>query len=144
MKQMINIGKNRIDLETLKSQQELLAYFMENGATHSALMDFCEEYREKYHNELCWPYPISDGKHLGTFLILVKEGVLSLPYDKADDEDYELFCLEDARLCDEDSLEIFLDDWVLFSDDLCGALREMKRWYAEKEHLECVKGAIES
>lgn len=81
-------------------------------------MEFCEPYREQYHNELCWGYPISDGKHLGTFLVLVREGVLSLPYDDADKVDYELFCLEDARMCDFESIEIFLSDWKKFAEDL--------------------------
>ena len=80
----IKINGAELDMEELRSRQELMAYFNENGPTHSALMDFCEEYREKYGNELCWSYPISDGKHLGTFLVLVKEGILSLPYDDAD------------------------------------------------------------
>ena len=127
MKRMIKIGKTQLDLDTLKSQQELMEYFKENGATHTALMDFCEEYRERYHDELCWPYPISDGKHLGTFLVLVKEGVLSLPYDEANEENYEFFCVEDAKMCDKESLDIFLEDWLLFSDDLCSAIQEMKR-----------------
>lgn len=141
---MIHIGNTQINPDTLKSKQELLEYLRKNGATHSSLMDFCEEYIEQYHNELCWPYPISDGEHLGTFLVLVKEGVLSLPYDEANEENYEILLIEDAKLCDEDSLELFLDDWILFSDDLCGALREMKRWYAEENETDCMKGGIES
>ena len=68
----IEIGNTKLNMEELKSRQELLDYFGENGPTHTALMDFCEEYRAQYNNELCWPYPISDGKHLGTFLVLVR------------------------------------------------------------------------
>lgn len=119
----------------LKSTQDLLDYLQENGATHSALMDFCKDYMERYCNVLHWSYPISDGKHLGTFLILVKEGVLSLPYDEANEENYEIFCLDDAAMCDEESLKLFMDDWMLFSDDLCNALHAMMCWYSPKEDL---------
>lgn len=130
----INIGDLTLNLEELRSRQELLDYFGENGPTHSALMDFCEEYREKYGNELCWPYPISDGKHLGTFLVLVREGVLSLPYDDADKVDYELFCVDDAVLCDDYAdMEIFMDDWQLFHNDLMQAMTAMRDYLYNQE-----------
>lgn len=117
----------------LQSLQELTDYLKENGATHTAPMDFCDPYRERYHNELCWPYPISDGKHLGTFLVLVREGVLSLPYDEADKEGYEQFCLEDACLCDSDAMQIFLSDWKRFSDDLQFTMSDMMVFLMKKE-----------
>lgn len=128
-KRMIAVGPYDIDLDTLRSKSEVIAYLHENGATHTALMDFCADYMEQYHNELCWNYPISDGLHLGTFLILVREGVLSLPYDDADKVDYELFCLDDARMCDRESIEEFLNDWEDFALDLWSVLRSMKAYY---------------
>ena len=130
---MIEIDGQPVLFEKLKSRTELMAYLQENGATHSGLMDFCEEYREKYKNELCWPYPISDGKHLGTFLVLVKEGILSLPYDEAEKEEYELFCTEDACLFrTAEEMEVFIQDWHSFDSDLRQAMSAMKR-YLEKE-----------
>lgn len=130
----IKIGSLELNLTELKSRQDLLDYFQENGSTHAALMDFCEEYREKYGNELCWPYPISEGKHLGTFLVLVKEGILSLPYDNADKDAYEIFCVEDAVMFqDYADMEIFMDDWKLFHDDLMAAMTGMKNYLYEQE-----------
>lgn len=130
----IKIGDLTLNLEELRSRQELLDYFNENGPTHSALMDFCEEYREKYGNELCWPYPISDGKHLGTFFVLVREGVLSLPYDDADKVDYELFCMDDAALFEDYAdMEIFMDDWRLFHNDLMQAMTAMRDYLYNQE-----------
>ena len=136
-KRIIDVGPHMIVLDDLKSKDEVVAYLHENGPTHSTLMDFCEEYREKFHNELCWSYPISDGKHLGTFFILVKEGVLSLPYDDADKVDYELFCLDDARLCDKNSMSDFIDDWDSFDLELRSAMHSMLAFYRrEEEHNE--------
>lgn len=130
----IKIGDLTLNLEEVRSRQELLDYFIENGPTHSSLMDFCEEYREKYGNELCWPYPISDGKHLGTFFVLVREGVLSLPYDDADKVDYELFCVDDAVLFgDYADMEIFMDDWQLFHNDLMQAMTAMRDYLHDQE-----------
>lgn len=133
----IKIGELTLNLEELRGCQELMDYFKENGATHTALMDFCEGYREKYNNELCWPYPISDGKHLGTFFVLVKEGVLSLPYDDADKENYELFCMDDAALFrDYADMEIFMDDWKLFHDDLMQAMTAMRNYlFGQEERI---------
>ncbi len=130
----IKIGDLTLNLEELRSRQELLDYFNEHGPTHSALMDFCEAYREKYGNELCWPYPISDGKHLGTFFVLVREGVLSLPYDDADKVDYELFCMDDAALFEDYAdMEIFMDDWRLFHNDLMQAMTAMRDYLYNQE-----------
>lgn len=130
----LKIGDLTLNLEELKSRQELLDYLGENGPTHSALMDFCEEYRDKYGNELCWPYPISDGKHLGTFFVLVREGILSLPYDDADKVDYELFCVDDAVLFrDYADMEIFMDDWQLFHNDLMQAMTAMRDYLYNQE-----------
>ena len=133
----VEIGSDMIFLDDLKSKDEAVTYLHENSPTHSGLMDFCEDYRERYHNELCWNYPISDGKHLGTFFLLVKEGVLSLPYDDADKVDYELLCLDDARLCDKESLSVFIDDWESFERDLRTAMYNMLDFYRrEEEHNE--------
>lgn len=130
----IKIGGLTLNLEELRGRQELLDYFNENGPTHSALMDFCEEYREKYGNELCWPYPISDGKHLGTFFVLVREGILSLPYDDADKVDYELFCMDDMVMFEDYAdMETFMDDWNLFHNDLLQAMTAMRDYLSSQE-----------
>lgn len=136
-KRMITVGPHDIYLDTLRSKSELITYLHENGPTHTALMDFCADYREQYHNELCWSYPICDGLHLGTFFVLVKEGILALPYDDADKVDYELFCLDDARMCDGESMEDFLNDWDSFDLDLRSAMQSMKAFCRrEEEHHE--------
>ena len=129
----IKIGSQRFPLGELKSRQEVLDYLRENGASHTALMDICEEYREKYQNELCWHYPTTDELHLGTFLLLVKEGVLSLPFNEVDSVDYELFCLEDACLCDAASINMLIADWYRFDADLRHAMEGMRRYYEKKE-----------
>lgn len=133
-KAAIEIDGKPLSLDTLKSKTELLEYLQENGASHSSLMDFCDEYREQHQNELCWAYPISDGRHLGTFLVLVKEGILSLPYDDAEREEYELFCLEDACLFrTAEEMDVFIQDWHSFDSDLRQAMSAMKRYLEEQE-----------
>ena len=130
---LLELGNLSLNLEEVKSKQELISYLMEHGPNHSSLMDFCEEYRDRYGNELCWSYPISDGKHLGTFIVLVKEGILSLPYDDADKDDYELFCMEDITFFDFDSISYFIDDWHLFDQDLLQAMYAIKHYLQKQE-----------
>lgn len=129
----IKIGSQRFSLDELKSRQEVLEHLRENGTSHRALMDICGEYLEKYQNELCWYYPTTDELHLGTFLLLVKEGVLSLPFNEVDSVDYELFCLEDACLCDAASINLLIADWYRFDSDLRHAMEGMRRYYEKKE-----------
>lgn len=129
-----DIGSRRISFDQLKSKDELMNWLVENGATHTELMDFCENYSNEYQNELCWHYPISDGKHLGTFLVLVKEGILSLPYDEAVKEDYEVFTLEDACLFSKSSdMGDFISDWDSFSNDLRNTMLAMFHYLQRTE-----------
>ena len=123
-------------MDKLKTRTELLAYLEENGATHAALMDFCAAYREQWQNELCWSYPISDGNHLGTFLIWVREGVLSLPYDEAEADDGEIFILKEACLCKAENIAVFLEDWQSYDQELQSVLQIMKEvlWKKEVQH----------
>ena len=129
----IEVDGISVPREILKSKVELVNYLKENGPTHSVLMDFCEEYRNRYQNELCWHYPISDDKHLGTYLVLVKEGVISLPYDEANEEDYEIFLLDDIRFFSAQTMQVFLDDWEFFSTILTNVMTELKKYLLEKE-----------
>lgn len=130
----IKIGGLLLDMEELHSRGELMEYFDEHGPTYSALVDFCEGYLEKYGNELCWHYPVSDGKHLGTFLVLVREGILSLPYDDADKADCELFCTDEvAMFQDSSDMDIFLDDWDSFQADLVQAMTAMRDYLRGQE-----------
>ena len=130
---LLELGNLSLNFEELKSKQGLISYLMEHGPNHSSLMDFCEEYRDRYGNELCWSYPISDGKHLGTFIVLVKEGILSLPYDDADKVDYELFCMEDITFFDSDAISYFIDDWHLFDQDLLQVMYAIKHYLQKQE-----------
>lgn len=77
--------------------------------------------------------PISDGRHLGTFLVLVQEGILSLPYDDADKVDYELFCMDDIAMFDAESMMEFMASWQSFAADLWEAMEEMKNYLLKKE-----------
>ena len=109
------------------SRDELMEFLRDNGADDRALSEIRDQQYEKYGNELIWRYPISDGKYLGTFIVPVKEGFISLPYDAVDKHDGELLELADAAMFDADAMQVFIDDWRSFSDDLLSAMTDMLR-----------------
>lgn len=117
----------KLNADALMSAKEVLAYLTENGSTDCTLSDIRLRYYAAHGNELCWRYPISDGIHAGAFILVTKDGYLSLPYNSMDEEDYEILVLEDAVLHDPASLTTFLSDWESFSADLTDAMREMRR-----------------
>lgn len=117
----------RLSADALMSVKEVLSYLRENGSTDCALSDIRLRYYAAHGNELCWRYPISDGIHAGAFILVTKDGYLSLPYNSMDAEDYEILVPEDAVLHDAASLAAFQSDWEEFSADLTDAMREMRR-----------------
>ncbi len=117
----------KLNTDALMSVEDVLAYLKQNGSTDCTLSDIRLRYYAAYGNELCWRYPISDGIHAGAFILVTKDGYLSLPYNSMDEEDYEILVPEDAVLHDSASLATFLSDWESFSADLTDAMREMHR-----------------
>lgn len=150
----IDVNGLAVKMSALKSWTALYNYMKKYGANRTVLMDFCSSYLDmkEYGNECYWIYPISDGLHHGTAFILVKEGIVSLPYDTVDKEGYEQFLLEDAKVCDDwASMDIFLTDWESFSDDLIAALKSMRTYlkrqsekivYQEMDDVKPYKGVI--
>jgi len=117
----------QISRSKLMSKQELTDYFARFGQSDRILADIRDKYEAAFGNELIWRYPNSDGYHLGFFIVPVKEGFLALPYDEVDREDYEIMIVDDATLLDAESLKHYIDDWLSYTDDLIGAMRDMIR-----------------
>jgi len=123
----MTINGVQIDRQKLISKSELLEFLRENGEDDRAMAGIRDSYQKVFGNELVWRYPISDGKFLGTFIVAVKEGFISLPYDSVDRVDGELLELADAAMFDADAMRFFIDDWLSFSDDLASAMKDMLR-----------------
>lgn len=117
----------QIDAAKLMTRQEVLDYLKEYGETDRILADIRARYDEAFENELIWHYPMTDGHHLGFFIVPVREGFLSLPYDSIDRDDYEIMVVDDSALLDADSLRHFIDDWKSYSEELISAMSDMIR-----------------
>lgn len=116
-----------LNTDALLPAKEALEYLKDNGSTDCTLSDIRLRYYAAYGNELCWRYPISDGIHAGAFILVTKDGYLSLPYNSMDEDEYEILMLDDATFHDSASLATLLSDWEDFSADLTDAMCEMCR-----------------
>ena len=128
----MRICGTEFDPARLLSKDALIALLRENGEDWHGLSLVRERYQEMTGDELVWVYPISDGVHLGTFIAAVKEGFISIPYDVVDKNDGELLELDDAVMLNDETLEYFIDDWRMFSDDLLQAMTDMRQTLSEK------------
>jgi len=122
-----------VDTSKLFTKAELLEFLEKNGESDRALARVRERYMVDFGNELVWYYPISDGKHKGTFIVFVQEGFISIPYDIVDAVDYEILELQQTAMFDAESMQYFIDDWISFSDDLTSAMKDMHRILSEKK-----------
>lgn len=127
-------GNRIVNLDLLKTKDEAIAYIEENGGNYSALQKFDENFSTEYNKESFWHFPIvTDNLFAGTYFLLVKEGVLALPYNIIDEHDMEVFCLDDAELCDVESLDMYIEEWQSHSDELFGAMAAMRRMLKAEE-----------
>lgn len=116
--------KLSLNPEELPTMKELLATIVDNGSTDAALAKLREAQQEKYHNELIWRYPISQGDSAGGFIMPVREGILWIPYDEMEKEEGEILLADNADLLDEDACEMMADDYSSYADELCDVLRQ--------------------
>jgi len=68
----MTINGIQIDSEKLLTKDELLGCLRGYGEDYRALSRVSEHYYANFGDELVWRYPISDGKHLGAFITVIK------------------------------------------------------------------------
>ncbi|MDR0286349.1 MAG: hypothetical protein LBI03_01370 [Clostridiales bacterium] len=115
-----------IDHAQLYTRQEVLDILRESGATDGDLSKIRENYEEKFGNDLIWRYPIMVGEALGTVIIPVKEGFLSIAYDSMDPEDYEIYDLKNEFLLSSYEIKLMMDSWLEYLKGLMNALQSMQ------------------
>lgn len=114
----INIYGRAIGMHTLWPKDELVEQLFDAGGTEANLSSLCERYVKKYGNQLYWSYPISDGEYNGVYFVLVQEGILCLPYDEIDKDEYEIFEEDGVRLLSAEDMGYFIEDWKRASSEL--------------------------
>lgn len=115
----------KINPSQLYSRQEVIDILKDGGSSDRALSGIREKYDEKFGNELIWRYPIMVGIALGTVIIPVQEGFLSIAYDEITPEDYKIYDLDNEFLLSADDIKQMKTDWDSYSRELISALQSM-------------------
>lgn len=129
----IRIYGESVCLDTLKSRNELLDFLYAEGANESSLLRFATDYKENQNNGLFWKIPIKDQDHLGAFFILVKEGVLYLPYDDADKIHGAIISFDDMKLADYSTVVSYLRSFQSFYGSTTDVLNDLRNYLNKKE-----------
>ena len=130
----ITLSGTTIYLDMLKSSDELLEFMMAHGCNESSIHHFTKEYQDKYQSQLFWQVPFCrDRNHLGAYFVLVKEGVMMIPYDDADKVSGAKFHLEDAMQASSEMVFKYLHDYNAFSSNLTGSLEDIKSFLIRRE-----------
>lgn len=120
------VGNRAIDTRDLLSRQDIKSKLETDGADYNTLVNICEEHQKKYGDFLFWKYPISDGEHSGVYFVLVKEGVMVIPYNHVDNDCFEWFVLSDIKLCSHLDINDFISEWEEYSNRLENQMASFK------------------
>lgn len=129
---ILMIDNAAVEMRRLLPKADLIEKLQKADCSCSSLSELCNQYVKLFGNELYWQYPITDGEHYGVYLILVREGILSIPYSNVDSLD-EKFCMDKAKLCDMRDMSNYLSNWKQFSGYTSKILDTMVRFLYKRE-----------
>ena len=129
------IGNLAIDCSKLWGKEEFVESLFDEGGTFTTMTDLCDRYVGEFGNELYWQFPVSDGAYNGVYFVLVKEGVLCLPYNVIDCENHECFESQGVRLCTAEEMGFFIHEWNRTDTELRNAMSAFYQFLTRKEGL---------
>ena len=132
----ITVDGKIISMDTLWSKEELVEQLFDAGGSEADLSDVCDRYVKQYGNQLYWSYPITDGEYNGVYFVLVQEGILCLPYDEIDREEYEFFERDGVRLLSAEEMGYFISDWKRASRELEEVMDSFMNYLKARERNE--------
>ena len=132
----ITIDGQIISMDVLLPKDELVEQLFDAGGSEANLSEVCDRYVKQYGNQLYWSYPITDGEYNGVYFVLVQEGVLCLPYDVIDGEEYELFEQDGVRLISAEEMGYFISDWKRASRELEEVMDSFMNYLKARERNE--------
>ena len=126
------IGNLAIDCSKLWGKEEFVESLFDEGGTFTTMTDLCVG---EFGNELYWQFPVSDGAYNGVYFVLVKEGVLCLPYNVIDCENHECFESQGVRLCTAEEMGFFIHEWNRTDTELRNAMSAFYQFLTRKEGI---------
>ena len=130
----ITINGRIISMDTLWPKDKFVELLFEAGGSEADLSDLCDRYVKLHGNQLYWPYPISDGEYNGVYFVLVQEGILCLPYDEIDKDEYEIFEEDGVRLLTAEEMGYFISDWKRESSELEKVMNIFRNYLKAREN----------
>lgn len=122
-----------VDLSDLPSKGELLEYLSKNGPHDRSISHYREQFDEEYGNELMCRIPDCFDEGMGVVIVPVKEGFLLLPYSHTDNEVYEIYDLELARLLGPEEVARLETQFKEFTNIILGVLTDIGRLVKPRE-----------
>ena len=113
-----------MDRQKLYSKDELLASLEEDGNNEQALIK-CLSCADPLIRNAYWHFPLCDGENIGAYLVLVKEGVLYLPYNNVTAHEYEQFDIDKAVLLSAEEIKDLMGTWNDYAEDTDNAFQVM-------------------
>ena len=125
-----------ISMDALLPMDELVEQLFDAGGSEMDLVNVCDRYVKQFGNQLFWSYPISNGEYNGVCFVLVREGILCLPYDVIDREEYEFFERDGVRLLSAEEMGYFISEWKRASRELEEVMDSFMNYLKERERNE--------
>ena len=97
----------------------------------SDLDELCQKNLNEFGTALYWYCPLPSKDNEGCYFVLVREGVLYLPYNHVYDRDEE-FALGDAKLFDAGEIFQFKSQWDTFTEEASGVLETLAHYAMER------------
>lgn len=122
-----------VTLDELMDKETFIQKLMDEGGTFLALQDVGNENSQIFRDCLFWQYPFFGNGYHGCYLVLVKEGVLMLPYNTVTDDDREIFEKETIKLARSQDIRRMLVDLQQFNKNMQETLRSLYSMVSFKE-----------
>jgi len=116
---------HQIDKAKLMTMDEVVDYLKTHGENYSSLSDIRTRYEEEFGKDLIWNYQHCSDCFPGFFIVPVREGFLSLPYDSVESDAYEIIVADSAALLCAEDLQTLQELYRSYVEALLGTMDEM-------------------
>lgn len=115
----------QIDKAKLMAKDEVIDYLRTHGENYSSLSDIRTRYEEELGLDPVWNYQHCSDFFPGFFLMPVREGFLSVPYDSVDSDDFEIIATDPITLLSAENLQFLLKEYRSYAKGLMKAMKKM-------------------
>lgn len=131
--EIYHINGCAVTMEDLMDKDTFIQRLMDAGGTFCCLQELGSENSQLFRDSLIWQYPFLGNGYHGCYLVLVREGVLMLPYNTVTDDDREIFEQESIRLVRSQDIRGMLTELRQFNQSMQETLKSLYNLVSYKE-----------